>query len=185
MKLKPPQTLLGLSIVSMIALALHQPSYAGQNFKCDTSGKNPITRVRTGRGWEPMLLWVSDYFSISPEQRCQIVSNRLQRYKDNKMIPYLTSRRNINGYPVLCVVDRVRGNCLKEDVVVTLQPGTDPGRVLRQIKYFRRGAAGARPVPLSASKTTFYEDGEFYINLSEILDEENQDSNLQMIPINQ
>ena len=62
---------------------------------------------------------------------------------------------------------------LKEDVVVTLQPGTDSGRVLRQIKYFRRGAAGARPVPLSGSKTMFYENGDFYINLNEILEEEN------------
>jgi hypothetical protein len=44
---------------------------------------------------------------------------------------------------------------------------------LRQIKYFRRGAAGARPVPLSGSKTMFYENGDFYINLNEILEEEN------------
>ncbi|MFM7407173.1 MAG: COP23 domain-containing protein [Cuspidothrix sp.] len=174
MKLKPlSQILLGLSIAPIMALSLHQPSYAGQKYRCDTSGKHPITRVRTGRGEEPMLLWISNSFILSPEERCQIVSNRLQRYYDNQMMPYLTSRKNINGYPVLCIVDRVRGNCLKEDVVVTLKPGTDPGRVLRQIKYFRRGAAGARPVPLSGSKTVIYEDGEFYLNLNEILEEEN------------
>ncbi|GCL36336.1 hypothetical protein H6F47_08225 [Sphaerospermopsis sp. FACHB-1094] len=167
------QIFLGSSIASLIALILQQPSYAGQKYRCDTSGKHPITRVRTGRGEEPMLQWISNSFILSPKERCQIVSNRLQRYYDNQMMPYLTSRRSINGYPVLCIVDRVRGNCLKEDVVVTLIPGTDPGRVLKQIKYFRRGAAGARPVPLSNSTTAFYEDGEVYINLNEILEEEN------------
>ncbi|BAZ87904.1 COP23 domain-containing protein [Dolichospermum compactum] len=174
MKLKPIlQILSGLTITPIIALAVHQPSYAGEKYDCDTSTKDPITYVRTNRGREPMLLWQSNYFRTSKQERCRIVSDRLQRYDDNKMIPYLTSRKNINGYPVLCIVDRVRGNCLKEDVVVTLQPGTDSGRVLRQIKYFRRGAAGARPVPLSGSKTMFYEDGDFYINLNEILEEEN------------
>ncbi len=67
------------------------------------------------------------------------------------MIPYLTSRRNVNGYPVLCILDRVSKQCSQKDVVVTLPPRTDPAVVLTQIRYFRRGAAGARGVSLSCS----------------------------------
>lgn len=169
------QLLLGLSIAPLLALVLHQPGYAQQKYRCDPKGKNPITYVRTRRSWEPMLLWESNFFdaTISKQERCGIVSNRLQRYDDNKMIPLLTSRRNVNGYPVLCILDRVRKECSQKDVVVTLKPGTDPGVVLRQIQYFRRGAAGARPVPLSGSKAGRYENGNFYVNLNQLLEEDN------------
>jgi len=174
MKLKTlSQAILGLSIVPIVGLAFHQPSYAGKKFQCDTSTQDPITYVHTNRGWEQMLIWQSNYFHTPRETRCQIVADRLQRYYDNQLIPYLTSRRHVNGYPVLCIVDREYGDCRKEDVVVTLKPGTDPGKVLRQIKYFRRGAAGARPVPLSEGDTVFYDNnGDFYINLNKIIDEE-------------
>ncbi|MBE9199382.1 MULTISPECIES: COP23 domain-containing protein [unclassified Nodularia (in: cyanobacteria)] len=169
------QILLGLSIAPILALVLHQPGYAQQKYRCNLRGKNPTTEVRTRRGWEPMLLWESNFFdaTISKQERCRIVSNRLQGYDDHKMIPYLTSRRNVNGYPVLCILDRVSKQCSQKDVVVTLIPRTDPGVVLTQVRYFRRGAAGARGVSLSGSNTVFYRDGNFYVNLNQLLEEDN------------
>ncbi len=53
MKLKAiSQILLGLTISPIMALAVHQPSYAGEKFKCDDKLQNPITYAKTSRGWQ-------------------------------------------------------------------------------------------------------------------------------------
>ncbi|MBS9390743.1 MAG: hypothetical protein HEQ33_18375 [Dolichospermum sp. WA123] len=81
MKLKPiSQMLSGLIITPIIALAVHQPSYGGEKFKCDDKLQNPITYAKTSRGWQPMLVWKKDVLRPSKQERCRIVSKRLQKF---------------------------------------------------------------------------------------------------------
>jgi hypothetical protein len=177
MKLKPIlQILSGLIITPIIALAVHQPSYAGEKFKCDDKLQNPITYAKTSRGWQPMLVWESNYFRTSKQERCRIVTKRLQAYSDNRML-YLRGGK-FNGLPVICTAIKKGGNCLKEDVVITLKPEAYiddrdlTAKVLTEIKYFRNGASKSRPVYLSESKSLSYENGDLYIDLNGILKEE-------------
>lgn len=177
MKLKPiSQILLGLTITPIIALAVHQPSYARERYKCDDKLQNPITYAKTSRGWQPMLLWESNYFRTSKQERCRIVTNRLQAYEDNRMLYLRTGK--FNGLPVICTASKKGGNCLQEDVVITLKPERNTRdidvatKVLTQIQYFRKGAFNSKPIYLSESKSSFYEDGDLYIDLNKILEEE-------------
>ncbi|NET00460.1 MAG: hypothetical protein F6K61_07745 [Sphaerospermopsis sp. SIO1G1] len=165
------QLLLGLAAVPILTLAVNEPSQARQQkFYCDTSGKYPVTKIRTNRGWQNMLNWKSNYFNTSKQQRCQIITRRLQSYYDNRML-YLTSRRNVNGYPVICIANKTRGKCSTKDVVITLQPGRDPVRVSQQINYFRRGAYKAKTINLRSSSAVFFVEGDMYVNMNKIIDQ--------------
>gem|GEM_PF-6049271 len=122
-----------------------------------------------------VLEWKSNYFAnskrhpISKQERCQIVTKRLQRYDDNQMIPYyLTAEDNLNGSPVICVIDIDRRNCSKQDVLITFQPGTDPTAVLSQIRYFRRGAVGVDRLYLSGDDVVSYHNGNPYVDVREL-----------------
>ena len=49
---------------------------------------------------EPWIKWVSDVFSASgydPVRRCQEVSGRLETYRRNKQLKYITVGRNLPG----------------------------------------------------------------------------------------
>ncbi len=164
------------SITTLTALTtttiINQPSYAnGNKFFCTKSNGVPVTMVSTSRGNEPFIRWVVKDFSPSgftPQRRCEVVSGRLQRYYDNGTL-YITSRNNLNGYPVLCVADRQGGSCPDENLLVTLKPGTDTGRVLKQILDFRRGA-DVKPVELSGSQYVTYYDGDLYLDVKKLVD---------------
>lgn len=160
-----------LSTFTIIA-TINQPSLADSNkFFCEKRNGTPVTMVRTSRGNETFIRWVvADFKGYSPEKRCTIISARFQRYYDNGGLVYITSRDNFKGYPVLCVADRKGGSCANdEDVLVTLKPGTDTGRVLRQILDFRRGA-DVKPVELSGSQYVSYSEGDLYLDVKQLVD---------------
>ncbi|WP_017317804.1 COP23 domain-containing protein [Mastigocladopsis repens] len=162
------------SLGAIAAIAtINQKSYANDNkFFCGQSNGAPVTMVRTSRGNEPFIRWVVKDFSNSgftPQKRCEMVSARFQRYYDNGTL-YITSRNDSQGYPVLCIADRKGGSCLPDNVLVTLKPGTDTGRVLRQILDFRRGA-DVKPVELSGSHYESYSDGDLYVDVKQLVDQ--------------
>jgi len=165
------------AITSLVALtstvSFTQPSHAQSRnkFFCGKNKGVPTTMVRTSRGNEPMIRWKIRDFSRSgytPQKRCQTVSQRIQRYYDNGEI-YITSRSNFKGYPVLCISNSKGGSCSSENILVTLKPGTDTGKVLQQIIDFRQGAAD-KPIELSGSEFVTYVDGEFYLDVKGLVD---------------
>ncbi|MDJ0693593.1 COP23 domain-containing protein [Mastigocoleus sp. MO_188.B34] len=161
-------TAIALGFVTTISFI--KPSYGGgSKFYCAVLNDVPITWVRTSRGKEPFIRWASDAFDVSPLQRCKIVSARFRRYYDNGRF-YFTGREDLNGYPVLCISERPGGGCSSQNILVTLKKGSDPGFIIQQILYFRRGAAKEPIIELSGDKFIQYVDGEFYLDVKKLID---------------
>ena len=153
----------------MLYLNITEPSYAGGNkFSCTKEGNVPVTKVRTPRGNETFIRWVvQDFKKFPPAQRCKDVSARFQRYYDNGSL-FITTRRNFNNYDVICIADRQNVPYRAENVLITLKPGTNMGRVLKEILAFHRGIGG-KPVDLSGCHSTD-EQGNLYIDVKQLVD---------------
>ncbi|MBD2298641.1 COP23 domain-containing protein [Nostoc sp. FACHB-190] len=161
------------SVASLVVLGISvtEPSYASRQdkFSCKQEGNVPVTKVRTPRGPQTLIRWVAnDFFKVSPLQRCRIVSARFQRYYDNGAL-FITSRDNLNGYPVLCISNRRGAPCTADNVLVTLKPGTDTSRVLQQMLSLRRDV-GESVINLSGCQAFTYDDGDVYVDVKEFLD---------------
>lgn len=160
-----------LAICSVVG-TYSQPSYARPSkFYCAVLNGVPRTWVRTSRGKEQLIRWVVKDFSASgftPLKRCIAVSARFRRFHDNGNL-YITSRDNVNGYPVLCIINRKYGGCSPKDILITLRPGSDKARVLKRILAVRRTASN-KPVELSGSKCVTYRNGEFYLDVKALVD---------------
>ena len=144
-----------------------------QRFFCgrDTNsryGEVPASIARTARGDVPMIHWVSNWIKDprwTPQARCEDVSRRFQRYYDNGMLKYMRTGE-FKDYPVICVASRKGGSCREQDVLVTLERGSDAKDVLKQMMDLRIQIRG--PLELS-NDLLFYEDGEAYIDIDVFL----------------
>ena len=116
---------------------------AQSGFLCDTSGDVPTTMYQSGQGTsEPWIQWVSDHFSglgWSPDARCQEVSSRLETYRKNKKLRYVTLG-TVNNQSVICVASKDRGPC--EGIIYTLKPGQDGVQALNNLFAWRKGEEG-------------------------------------------
>ena len=106
-----------------------QPSYGRRaqgesGFWCSTSTGAPVTVYQNAQGAvEPWIEWTSDYFSGSgynPATRCQLVSQRLETYRRQRMLKYITAGQ-MNGQNVICTANQVNGLC--QNLIYTLRPG--------------------------------------------------------------
>jgi hypothetical protein len=161
-----------LLVAHVIGIFANQPSYAENNkFFCTQENGVPVTKVRTSRGNETFIRWtVQDFKKFPPLTRCRAVSARFQRYYDNGQI-FITSRDNFQGYPVLCIANRKGTPCTKENILVTLKPGTDTGKTLKQMLDFRRGV-GTAAINLSGGQHITYDDGDLYLDVKGLVDED-------------
>jgi hypothetical protein len=111
-------------------------------FSCDQSSGVPVTVYQNRQGGqEPWIKWVSNAFSDSgynPVTRCREVSGRLETYRANKQLKYLTVGM-MNRQPVVCTASRVNGRC--EGLVFTLKPNQDAVRTLNNLLAWREGQA--------------------------------------------
>ncbi|KOR37259.1 MULTISPECIES: COP23 domain-containing protein [Planktothricoides] len=161
-----------------VATTVNLPTVAQQNrrFFCGTDfspthGTVPATIARTERGPVPMIHWVSDWIKDpkwTPQTRCEAVADRFQRYHDNGTLKYMRTG-NSGNYPVICIADTKGGNCLQEDILVTLEPGTNADDVLQQMTDLRSRVGGG-PIELN-DDLFFYVDGEAYINMEVFLEQ--------------
>ena len=68
---------------------------------------------------------VSEHFSNSnwsPQARCQTVSQRLEQYREDGKLKYVTLGTE-NNQPIICVASQDNGPC--EGIIYTLKPGQD------------------------------------------------------------
>ncbi len=118
-------------------------STSQSGFRCDTSGDVPTTMYQSGEGnSEPWIQWVSDHFAgsgWSPDARCQEVSSRLETYRKNKKLRYVTLG-TVNNQSVICVASQDQGPC--EGIIYTLKPGQDGIQALNNLFAWRKGEEG-------------------------------------------
>jgi hypothetical protein len=163
--------LAGLSIVISTFLASLKPANAQERFFCDTNGL--FTTVNTERGSLPLIRWMDNSFPppFTPAQRCQIVSQRFQKFDDNGTLKYIKAD-TANNLPVLCVAAYAGGECLPDGLLVTFKPGTDANETLIKLLDQRVWAA-RETISLSSSsslapgeKSIISEvDGTTYVNM--------------------
>lgn len=172
------QLLAGLAgFTVVVATTVNLPTVAQQSrrFFCGTDlnpthGTVPATIVRTERGPIPMIHWVSDWIKDpkwTPQARCEAVADRFQRYHDNGTLRYMRTDKN-GDYPVICIASDKGGNCRQQNVLVTLEPGTDADAVLQQMTDLRRRVSG--PIELN-DDLFFYVDGEAYVDMEVFLEQ--------------
>lgn len=131
-----------LTSLSAIAGAAQPAHSQATGFFCDQSSGVPTTvyQNRSG-GQEPWIRWVSNVFSDSgytPAARCREVSGRLETYRVNKQLKYLTVGI-MNRQPVVCTASQINGRC--EGLVFTLKPNQDAVRTLNNLLAWREGQA--------------------------------------------
>ena len=123
-----------------------------RGFYCDTSGGVPVTIYQNAQGArEPWIRWVSNAFASSgfdPQTRCREVSARLETYRRNRQLKYITVGM-MNGQRVVCTASQVNGRC--EGLIFTLKRGQDPIRTLNNLLAWREGQAGAPSLSESGS----------------------------------
>lgn len=170
------QTILGLSLVGGAIALETESAIAMDRFACDASIMS--TTVQTERGSIPLIRWVDRSFPppFTPEQRCQIVSERFKKFDNNGTLKYIKAD-TVNNLPALCVAAYKGGACLPNGLLVTFKPGTDANQALIKI-LDRRVWASNGTLELSSqdqSETLISEvNGETYVNLEMLLDWSNQ-----------
>lgn len=171
MKRQSLKTVLTAGAIALGSGMLHsQPSYGQpapgeRGFWCDTSSGSPVTMYQTAQGnQEPWIRWTSDTFADSGYDqltRCREVSGRLENYRVNKQLKYITVGM-MNRQRVVCTTTQANGRC--EGLIYTLKPGQDAVRTLNNFLAWSQGQAG---VP------SLYESGSIpYIDVSGRLEED-------------
>ena len=136
-----------------------QPVPGQRGFWCDTSNGEPVTMYQNANGGkEPWIRWSSRAFTGSGYDsltRCREVSQRLETYRKNEQLKYITVGV-MNGQKVVCTASQVNGRC--EDLIYTLKPNQDAVQTLNNLLSWREGQAGV---------SSLYESGEIpYIDVS-------------------
>ena len=179
MKQQLTKVLAGTAIALCGLTVASGPSYgrptAGESgFWCSNSSGAPVTVYQNRQGAvEPWIEWNSDYFSASgydPATRCQLVSERLETYRRNRTLKYITVGQ-MNGQNVICTANQVNGLC--QNLIYTLRPGQDPIGSLYNLLAWRQGQVGMPSVEESSKIP--------YIDVSEKL-RENTDKEAQLPP---
>lgn len=184
MKLQSLTTVFTAGAIALCtAVSLHQPSYAqAQGFYCDRSTGVPVTMYQNSQGnIEPWIRWTSNHFKkagYDPVTRCQEVSGRLETYRRNKQLKFITVGR-MNRQSVVCTASQVNGRC--EGLIFTLKPREDAVKTLNNLLAWREGQAGAPSLNESGAVP--------YIDVSERLGEQTDNptsttkpSNVQPVP---
>ncbi len=170
---------LTLLLITMGAIAIStESSQAQDRFSCDTNQVS--TTVTTERGSIPLIRWIDRSFPppFTPEQRCEIVSQRFRKFDNNGTLKYIKAD-TINNMPVLCIAAYKGGSCLPDGLLVTFKSGTNANDALVKILDRRVWAAGD-PLQFSStgnrdSETVVSQvNGETYVNMELFLDWTNQ-----------
>jgi hypothetical protein len=120
-------------------------SYDSQitGFFCDSSSGIPETKYQNSSGVaEVWIRWNSDFFvgsGYDPLTRCQIVSQRLETYRQRGELNYIGTGI-MNGQNVICSAVQ-SGTC--QGLIYTLKSNQDPVKTLQQFMDHRMGVAGA------------------------------------------
>lgn len=118
-----------------------KPNAKNRDFFCEFRRGIPVTVARTERGNKVIIRWVSTRLSgnLTPQERCEQVSSKLQAAQDNQRLNNLISDK-VNGQQVICVSDKSSDRCV--DILITLKPGSNAKKALRELLDLRGLANG-------------------------------------------
>ena len=137
-----------------------------KGFVCDNSSDVPTTMYYNSQGdSEPWIKWVSEHFSETdwtPQARCETVSQRLEQYRQEGKLRYVTLGTE-NNQQIICVASRDNGPC--EGIVYTLKPGQDGIAALNNLFAWGSGQQNLESNYESSSVIP-------YINVGEKLNEQ-------------
>ena len=158
---------IGVSLAIGAVSTFAQSASAQDRFDCDTSQMS--TTVKTERGSIPLIRWTDNSFPppFSPQQRCEIVSERFRKFDNNGTLKYIKAD-TINNLPALCVAAYKGGACLPNGLLITLKPGADANQTLLKILDRRVWASGGT-IQLSSKDSeksiVSQVEGNTYINM--------------------
>ncbi|MEH2205907.1 MAG: COP23 domain-containing protein [Nostoc sp.] len=129
------------------------PVATGTSFICGRVGADPATLVQAnGRILpSPLIVWQTASNNMSPQQRCQMVSQRMTAtvaQNGGKLSNLLLTTGKVNGFSVICFVNATE-SCNPNNVIMTLLRGenaSNPGNVLARIVRFGQRASGPNVV---------------------------------------
>lgn len=76
--------------------------------------------------------WKSEYFGISNQKRCDIVTEKFAEAYQQGRLNYLTTGQN-NGLPIICAISSEDGLCDGDSQLFTLKPHNNPNLVLGKL----------------------------------------------------
>jgi hypothetical protein len=119
-----------------------------QCIRSNSSGFATIAR-RGERVTSPMITWTSTLGGFTPEERCNIVSDRLTRavegVEEGKLKNLKLTYGRVNGLPVICYVSSNTEGCSNSNLLLTLRP-EDRGQertILQRLVTFSTQASGS------------------------------------------
>ena len=183
-KMKFNSLIIGISIAtsaisfssSTHTSSLAESSSAEDIFSCDTNRMS--TMVKTKRGMVPLIHWKNRSFDpvITPKQRCQTASEKLQQLHNKGEIKYIRTD-TVNNSPVICGVSKIGNYCLPDGILAMLQSEEENAdNTLLQILDRRIWIIDPCWHLLYCSdrrKIVFQENEEIYFNLELFLKENN------------
>ncbi|MEL6930890.1 MAG: COP23 domain-containing protein, partial [Cyanobacteria bacterium J06600_6] len=116
----------------------------GSTFACDVASGVPATVVQSPKhGTVKIIEWRTTEFGgeFDPQSRCQIVSEKFQKYAQAGTLKYFTTG-SVDRTPVICAVASQNDPCNRESMLYTLKKGSDAGETLKQLLDVRSGASG-------------------------------------------
>ena len=158
----------GLAIGSVISFTPPSEASLNNTYYCAQLNGSWNTFVNTPRGRVKLVNWVQSFSDKwNPRNRCVEISGRFQKFLDAGNLKYIRTGR-VNNLPVICVAQYRGGTCPDANVLITLEPQTDPETVLIRLVDFRRSVSG-QTIVLSENDSGFYSDGEFYVDMDKFL----------------
>jgi hypothetical protein len=158
MRLHLPTSILIVSIAG-ISIAGDRSNAQETQFFCGSWEGTPATMARTSSGEIPVIRWVDDSWGAeyTPQTRCELVSEKFQKYHSEGTLKYMTTGRE-NGQNVVCVAQTEDGSCQGRSLF-TLKPDANPGQTLERLMNVRNRSGG--PIDQSSKR--------IYINMDEYL----------------
>jgi hypothetical protein len=100
--------------------------------------------------YSPIIRWTyTGFVNFTPRERCEQVSNRLDRYHKAERLRYITSG-SLNNYNVIYGAAYKSEAANSDNLILTLVPGEDPNIILNDFLNAGSGASG--PITRSSKK---------------------------------
>ncbi|MTJ55844.1 hypothetical protein FJR38_25865 [Anabaena sp. UHCC 0253] len=128
------------------------------------------------RGHIRIIVWKSEaWLGWTPQQRCEAVSPKFQKFYDNGQLNYLTNGK-VKGYPVICAVDTEGDKCSKDHQLFQLKNQRDGELVIYRLTNLLEGGGGDFPLYQSSGQQRYVSIPKLLVNAPTI-EEENQLNN--------
>jgi hypothetical protein len=127
--------------------------YCGQSFDPNSNKIVPTTVVATSSRKEPIafIQWKStEFVEYTPQVRCSMVSDKLQKAWEGKRLKYLISGKDKStGQGIICGVKLRVTKCNSSNMLFTLSSDADAKAVISRIEGLKRNTT-SNPISQSS-----------------------------------